>query len=491
MSRFSETIKNHAEMITVLTAILLAYAFNEAANNVSALILIISGIGLYIYCACKENNLFSFSGLVCAGFLGPLGLSLFRLSACQIPWRPATWLCFLLAPICFLLGRKCAPDFLNWADRRLHGKVLTARAERRPRLLFFFGLGVFAAALATMLIKWRAAGYLPLFADRPGAYFEFMAGEGHSAPAAISSMMYPLPQLYNLFVRRGWLSLFQIWLVPSIMMLYGLKANRPMKAVCGAVGLMGIFVTMMLLFREIYLLTMFSLMVTTYFSVSRKKLISVLIILALTYVGFGIMSKSRGFSNEQLRARFEMGEMATSRQGRAQYITKKPRPDYVKSLPSTLLWVYGYYALALDNFDYLVEKNDRFYYGLAQGRPLLVILRMAETRDISTATALNPDLMVAPGHDAHSFLREPYLDFGLPGVAFSLFFWGLVFGAVEAFHLRFRGALSLLGCALFGYQLIFLSFVNFMNRTLYMSSFGLLCILFFFIYDFRKSEKGD
>jgi len=490
MPRFSGIIKNHVEIISVSAAILLAYAFNEAANNISALILIISGIGLFIYCGRREKNLFSFSGLICAGFLGPLGLALLRLSAYQIPWLPATWLCFWLAPVCFLLGRKCAPGFLNWLDLRWPGRVLIERAERRPRLLFFFGLGVFALALITMLIKWQAGGFLPFFADRAGAYLEFMLGKGHSAPAGLSSM-YLLPELYNLFLRRGPFALYQLWLAPSIMMIYGLKANRPMKVVCGAVGLAGVLITMLILSRDIYIMTMVCLTVTAYFCLSRKKLIAVLVLFAFTLAGYYVMSNARGLSNAQLKSIFEIGETKTSRPGRARTYVRKAKPDIAKNLPSVVVWSYSYFTCALDNFDYLVEVNDRFYYGLAQIRPLLVVLRMKETYYVSEAISNNPAYNISPAINIHSFLKEPYVDFGVPGVAFSLFFWGLVCGAVEAFFLRFRGRLSLLGCASLAHHLIFVSLINWAVNIGYLFPQGLLCILFFFIYDFKKGEKGE
>jgi hypothetical protein len=488
MFQVSKIIKNYIEIITVFASIVLAYIFNEAANNISAIILVTCGIGLYIHCCHKEKNLFSFSGLICAGFLCPMGLALFRLSAFQIPWLPATWLCFLLAPICFLIGLKCAPSFLNWADLRLHGQVLTERAERRPRLLFCFGICVFAVAMATMLIKWHAAGFLPLFADSTHSYIEFLFSEGHSAPAGISSM-YLLPWLYNLFLANGW-PLMLIWLVPSIMVIYYIKADRPMKIVCGAICLFAVLVTMVVLSRELYMMTMVSLTVTTYFCLSRKKLISVLVLLAITCVGFNVMSNARNYSNDNLKAIFEIGKSSTSRQGRAQAYTRKARPDIAKNFPSIVVWAYTYFTCGFDNFDHLVEVSDRFYYGLSQLRPAIVVLRMKGTHDISGSVSQNPDYRISV-ITIYSFLKEPYLDFGIPGVAFSLFFWGLVFGTVEMFFLRFRGKLSLLCYAAFAHHLVFVSFVNWMLHTSYLFSLVLLCALFFFIYDFRKGKNGE
>lgn len=514
-----KAIKNNLEIIAVSVSTILAYLFNEVANVISALILIGCGISLFFYCYHKEKNLFSFSGLMCAGFLCPMGLALFRLSGYQITWQNNTWLCFWLAPSCFLFGRKYAPSLLAWVDQHLHGRVLIERPERRPRLLFVSGICVFAVAMATMLIKWHAAGFLPLFAGRYTAYVEYLTSEGYSAPASLSSI-FLLSTLYNLFLANAWL-LYPLWLVPSIMVIYCLKVKLPMRVVCGSICLIGILITMVVLSRDLYIKTMVCLTVTTYFCMNRGKLIAVLILLTATLAGFYMMTNARITTNESLNRAFEINQESTSRKSKTESRLKITRESAEggkasaergkasaergstndsragvtvvnKNLPSIVVWIYGYFTCGYDNFDYLVEINDHLYYGLAQLRSLFIVLRMKDRHnDAMGAIAKTNDYNVIPTITVHTFLKEPYLDFGIPGVALSMFFWGLIFGAVESFYLRFKGKLSLLCYAAFAHHLIFICLVNWMLHTSYLFSIALLCVLFFLIYDFGKNKTWD
>lgn len=417
------------------TLALVISAFLCPVNHYAvAALLLICAVAAYLYIAIvqTDKNWFDIRAMFSAIWLATLGLAALRLSGYQVEWEKKTWFLMAAAYMMFHLGvdvgnvygEKCCKWVKKWADKN------SAKFHLNGERLFWICLGVTLFGLACFVLNVKIKGYIPFFSSEQDTYVSFYTKIYTFSIAAtmISGLCYYTLKTQKLSV---WKKVF-LW----ISIVYATFVYPTLVVSRGA------FLTA-------------ALSLTTALYYLNKKKFKVLLLCAVLIVGiYGVTTKARGYTEEQLNTFFEPVTIGGDEDSKdPDEMTDETDPEESEpgelteengegfQLSGTASFIYSYLTVSHDNVNEAVRLNDKYTYGVRQLEPFNVILRI----DALTEALNNCHYYyVRPHLNTVNLIGNAYYDFGFIGVVVLMFLWAFVFGFIQAYHITGDGIFSLL-----------------------------------------------
>lgn len=419
----SKSLTNILNILVGLLAFAISIAVYPANYYVSALVLVLSGIGIYIgtVLLSPSRDWMNLNSIFSLTWLSTVGLACLRLAGYQKPWEGKTWACLALTYGIFhigvILGNKFGMNkveqFGNSIKNRIQNRVgFTLHEDRLYWLCVIVSLVGFLCFCANVAIK----GYIPFFCkNSTSAYVDFYTKFHVFAVAAtmISGLCY-----YTLKTQK-------------------LSKIRKIILVCCIIYATFLF-PILVVSRGTFITSALSL-TTVIFYLNKKKLcvlLACIIAMAAVYEG---CSKARNYTEAQLQYFFKPNKITVhtnqNQDGQTQQLTI--------ALPGKVAFVYSYLTVGHDNLNEAVQKVTTYSHGIRQMAPFNVILR---TRFLEQKYK-TPDYFVEPYLNTFNLVGDAYYDFGIFGVCVLMLIWSFAFGIIQAFYKKRQGPFSLMTLA--------------------------------------------
>lgn len=369
-----------------------------------AVLLMLCAFILYFYISIfvAEKNWWDIRAVFSATWIFTIGLASLRLLGYQRLWETATWIIMAVAYVMFYIGATVSG---LWAERVLKymenkkpvciGKFIFEFQQNR---LFWICFVVTLIGMSCFLINVAIRGYIPYFSDSPTAYLDFYTRFHVFSVAStiVSGLCY-----YTLKTQR-----LPVWkrLFLYISILYAT------------------FIFPMLVVSRGAFLTSALALTTAVFYLNKRRFL-ILVLSAIVIVVFFMEGTSaRNYTDDYLRDAFEI-------------------PETSCSMNPTAAFVYSYFTVSHDNLNEAIRLTEHHTYGARHFMPFNVIFRFdAINRVIENAE----NHFVKENLNTNNIAGDAYYDFGHIGVLISIFLYAVIFGMIQSFYLRGKGAFALL-----------------------------------------------
>lgn len=450
------------ELLPVIIWSILLFGFTpffiEEHRYLASLVFLVSAVVLYGYFVWKDHkNYFSFPALFSGIWLLTLGLASLQLTDYQVDWVNESWWYSGIGYLCLIcglqLGRVIFPVLskkFNMHDWTVFNRKSRIIFELKENRLFALCMVAAAVSLLAFIANIYVKGYLPFFSDSATAYTDFYTR-------------------FNIFVYAG--------TVASGLCYYCLKKQKlgRMKRVLlwAAIIYLVFLMPILIVSRGTFMVAALSLSAAVFFLNGRKFWVMVLCFVIM-FAGYQVGSIARNLTDESLNALLQPKqiEISNDNNGNQQQETGQPEKGEtngenngtenqtgttspsVFQLPSKVLFFYTYLTVGHDNFDQAVRFSKSYAMGVRELVPFNVILRSDSlTKKMENAE----NYLVRPYLNTGNFFSDAYYDFHLFGIVFLSLLWGVGFGIIEAFFLKYQTPCSFM---VYGNTLtpVFLSF---------------------------------
>lgn len=389
---------------------------------ISGILIMALAIGLYGYYFFKNGrSLMDMRALYSLAWLGGIGLSCMKLSLLQKDWHIVTWLCFLVAYLCFIFsyeyGHKINPTRkISMQSKKMKDNGFQSYEKGLIVCIRVVTiLSVMAFAIEVAILR-----YIPVFSSDPEAYSLFHISGLHYF--TVSTML----------------------ILPMAIIYWGIFKPRNLRRIMelSLYGLISLAIPVLIVSRALLLMTVVVSFIC-YINISRKirarYVVSGIALLIGLYV---FISVSRNHGVEYLNSIYQM---------------KNPTPIFF-SQP------YIYIAHNYDNFNELVVNISRHSYGIKSLAPLLAftglkfILNIPDFPLYTTIWELNTS----------TYLHDSFYDFGFVGIILLSSAAGYICRQVSIAEKNVYNPIIYIGKGLLSFILIF-SFFNpwFSNPTIW------------------------
>lgn len=448
---------------------------------VAAFFLMALAVILYFFVAIwiAERNWLDMRAVFSGAWIGTIGLAALRLTDYQERWQDRTWLLMGLAYGAFMIG--ATAGFLCGKKRLpVIAKKITAlskdRLQKHENRLFWIcvvttliGLGAFCANVA---IK----GYIPCFSVTGNAeYLEFYTKFHIFAVAAtgISGLCY-----YCLVKQKH-------------------------SALRKAILLLCIFYStfafpILVVSRGTFVTSALSLAAVVFY-LHRRKLLVLILSLAVILGIYSATSILRGYTDAQLKVFFEPSVITPTESTRPETGPSETDPSEGNSnegkpggntssfqLSPKMSFLYSYLTVSHDNFNEAVQNTQNFTYGARQFVPFNVIVRSARLSQIVKDAESH---LVRDHLNTTNLIGDFYYDFGGIGVVLCMLLWAFVFGIIQSSCDVFEGPFAYLvaGCTLTPVALCF--FATWLSVFSHWMHWGVVLLLALAAYITRKPKQ--
>ena len=442
------------EALILLAAEAVSYlCAQQECCALSGTVLLLAAAFLYHRFRIKSGDPLDPLGLFVLSFTGGQGISCFRLSYLQTAWEPSTWLCFALAPVCFMAGRALMEKLLRGPE----AKPLPQRFERTARIRKAIFV-LTAVSWTAFLTEAALIGYVPLFTtDMPHAYSYFHVSGLHYF--TVSFVLVPPLMVLLLFGKDSF------------------EGGRPKRSVwAAAVCTASCILLPLLLVSRFQLILSAGLAGITFLLVrygqggekEKKKagspLIAATAFLALA-AGYIFLSIQRAHSVEYLNGIFEMK----------------------RQLPIWITQPYIYIANNYDNFNCLVRDLPAHTGGL---RMLFPVIALTGLKFLRPELAAFPLYITKEELTTLTVIYDAYYDFGIAGVILFTFVLGALGALLSSAARRAGGKLPvlLLLYAQYLFYLLFSFFTTWYSNPATWFYFGVTVILLVFTGGFGRHD---
>jgi hypothetical protein len=387
-------------MIYSMYAIYLIFYVMSAALSsngyyiLSAILLCISAVGLYIRRYRIHRNIIDLQGVFSLFWIGGQGISCLKLSYLQVDWSVQTWVCFFLVYMGFCIVCELYEKYLGNNTKYLNRNNANKFSEKKLLTSIIILTAISAICfIAEALIL----GFIPLFSSEPHAYSYFHISGVHYF--TVSCILVPcLSVLFLMSNKKHLIS----------------KADKSILIISNILA----FIIPILCVSRFQLMAMVILTLFTFISalgeISRKLLIRILLgtvcLLLPLYIGLTV---ARNHDVEYLNGIFEMKNA---------------------NMPIFITQPYMYIANNYDNFNCLVVQLTEHTYGL---RMLFPVWAFSGLKFIKPELVNFPIYVTKTELTTVTLIYDAYYDFGVIGVfIFGIFcgVFGVVVSALRKLH---------------------------------------------------------
>ena len=337
-------------------------ASRGGVHILSAVLLIVYALGVYICRFKKTGNLVDMKGLFVLAWVGGQGIACLQLSHLQTDWNVWTWGAFFLAYIGFCVG--CLQK------RPLPGCGELLKDEISANRLLICACALAVISWICFLIEYLAVGFIPLFSEEPHAYSYFHVSGVHYF--TISCI-----------------------LIPAITVLYWKVKEKKIPRDCVLLGIANFTAAAVpiLCVSRFQLLFAVGFAVVVYILTSKnlnwKVLLLLLAVMVPVYAGLTV---ARNHDVEYLNGIFDMKNRNT---------------------PIFVTQPYIYVANNFENFNCLVEQITEHTYGL---RMLFPVFALTGLKFVFPELTTSPIYITKPELTTLTMFYDAYYDFGIVGV---------------------------------------------------------------------------
>ncbi len=433
----------------------------EEHRYLVGLLFLVSAVVLYGYFVWKDHkNYFSFQALFSGIWLFTLGLASFQLTEYQVDWIARSWWYSGVGYLCLICGLQLGRDLFpalskkfnmhDWTVFKGEGRIIFGLKENR---LFALCMAATVMSLLAFIINIYIKGYLPFFSDSPAAYTDFYTR-------------------FNIFIYAGTIASGLCYYCLKKQKLSRIKKILLWSAIIYLVFLMPTLIVS----RGTFMVAALSLSAAVFFLNGRKLWVLVLCFVIM-FAGYEVGSVARNLTDESLNALLQPKqiEISNDNNGNQQQEISQPENGEMNGLgeennntesqtgtaappifqlPPKVLFFYTYLTVGHDNFDQAVRFSKSYAMGIRELVPFNVILRSDSlTEKIENAE----NYLVRPYLNTGNLFSDAYYDFHLFGIVFLSLLWGVGFGIIEAFFLKYQTPCSFM---VYGNTLtpVFLSF---------------------------------
>jgi hypothetical protein len=421
---FSKPLTDIINIFVGLLAFAISIAVYPTNHYVSAIILVLCGIGIYFSTVLlsPSKDWMDLNSVFSLVWLSTIGLACLRLAGYQEPWEGKTWACLALAYGIFhvgiILGNKFGIVKLeqvgNAVKRKMQKRIDFSLHEDR---LFWICVIVTLVGLLCFCANVAIKGFIPFFSKSTSAYVDFYTKLHVFAVAAtmISGLCY-----YTLKTQK-------------------LTNAKKITLICCIIYATFLF-PILVVSRGTFITSALAL-TTVIFYLNKKKLcvlLACVIAMAAVYEG---CSKARNYTEAQLQYLFKPNEITvhTDQEQDGNLETQ----EVTITLPGKVAFVYTYLTVGHDNLNEAVQNVTTYSYGIRQMIPFNVVLR---TRFLEEKYN-TPDYYVEPYLNTYNLVGHAYYDFGIIGICVLMLIWSFAFGIAQAFYKKHKGPFSLLNLA--------------------------------------------
>ncbi len=402
---------------------------------------IVSIIGLAIFFLCllsfsnRKIDVFSPARLFILVWSFAIGITNLKLSVFQREWSGFGWLMLMLTLLSFLVG-VFVVYVLN-VDKNI--KTITEireaiKAQTVDKDLLFKVLVVsFIFYLVSYFVSFMVMGFIPAFSPRPEIRSQWTGvfGVGLITHALPPILFYST--IYFFYEKKSLLKRMTVFII----------------------GLSTFFLNLLVLHRFDIVYWLVVLLVYLFYSTNKLKLKNILaFIFFLTSIVYGISTfrASKFISN-------------------VIYYTSGMKFSIKYAIFTE---PYMYFAMNVENFVHAVERYSNFTYGFFTFNPLLSLIQLKHPLEEYMSIAKFPHL-ISSNYNTYTMFFEWYRDFGIFGLGFLPFIWGLIITS-SYYHLKTKPSLSAI--TLYGAFLFVILFSFFVNMLGWLHFVFNLIVLF-------------
>jgi len=366
-----------------------------------------------------------------------IGITQLKLSTFQKNWTMFSWIMLMLTLLSFIAGLFIVYS-LN-ADKNIKSvkeirKIMSSKTIDVD-LLYKILLIAFLLYLISYLISFLIMGFIPAFSPRPE-------------------------------IRTQWTGVFAVGLIthglPPIMFFASIfflfeKKSKKRRRVVFLIAFLTFFLNLLVLHRFdiVYWLVVF--LAYLYYSTEKLKF-SYLLLIILFLVGmvWGIST---------FRASKFIANIIYHTSG------MKFSVKY-----AIFTEPYMYFAMNVENFIHGVEKYNKFTLGYFTFNPLLSLIQLKHPLEEYMMIAKYPHLITA-NYNTYTMFFEWYRDFGIFGLAFIPFLWGII---ISSTYYKVRENPSLPAIVVYGgflFVIIFSFFVNMLGWLHFIFNLSMLYLI--------------
>ena len=439
--------------VAVYIAGMLLSGVNQFAAGFTMLL---GAIALYLYIVFKvaEGNWLDVRAVFTGVWTGTIGLAALQFAEYQEVWQLGTWvsliLAFLMMQIGATAGIHLGPKLYSSVQQRLQAMNLNAiKLKVQENRLFAICVITTLIGFLCFSINVAIKGYIPCFSDDVTAYKDFYT-KFHIfsvASTAVAGLCFYCVKTQPLaFWKKAVLLLCIFYLVFAF----------PIMVVSR-----GVFVTGAL-----------SLAVTVFY-LYRKKLIALIVCMAVILGVYILTSNLRNFTEDQMKVFFQPAQIELP--GQLQTTTPPVETPPVETppvetppvetppvetlpvetppvetppvetppvetppvetppveppktfqLPPKVAFLYSYLTVSHDNLNEAVKHLQNYTWGIRQLAPFNVLLR---SNTITETIANAEHYQVNPFLNTINLIGDFYYDLGIVGVVIFMLMWSFIFG---------------------------------------------------------------
>lgn len=423
--------------ITFIIAIMFYYS---KLNVISGIILMTTAIFLFFIDKKEKGYYTNTLGIFSAVWFFTIGLSNLRLHQSQVEWKFKTWICLLIAYICFNIGYNLAKRTNN-EGRKVKEKNVSKKVNLTVITLFFilsFGIFILEAYLE---------GYIPMFSKDMSSYQEFGAGRLHFFTVTCTFIL-PLSCIYyNLYKK---------------------EINKKEFVYLLVINLIAVSIPFLIVSRFFIVMTVilagFSIMELN----KKKEIFIIAMIIILGFTGWNIISQFRNQDEAYLKEALNIQD------------------DTLLSVSN--MQIYMYVAMNYDNFNCNVNNIENYSYGIKSILPVIELFKL-DTLIPNAENITQVANRIIEVYNTYPIITEAYFDLDILGIVIYMIIIGYIAAKTE--NLDSKDMLNILLKSLIKYCLLFSFFVSYFSNKTFLFYIMLICLvkIFLKVLEYIKNRR--
>ncbi|PJA96549.1 MAG: hypothetical protein CO129_06040 [Ignavibacteriales bacterium CG_4_9_14_3_um_filter_34_10] len=366
-----------------------------------------------------------------------IGLTHLKLSVFQKEWTLYSWVMLMLTLLSFLSGLFII--YVLNADKNVKTikemRLIMSKESIDKDFLFKILIIAFVLYLVSYLVSFLVMGFIPAFSPRPEIRTQWTGvfGVGLITHALPPILFYS--SIYFFYEKKSKSKRTIVFLIATLTFFLNLLVLHRFDIVYWLVVLMVfmLYATEKLKFRYIFFFTLFLIAVVYGISTFRASKFIANIIYYTSGMKFSVKYA----------------------------IFTEP---------------YMYFAMNVENFINGVEKYSKFTYGYFTFNPILSLIQLKHPWEEYSMIAKFPHLLTS-NYNTYTMFFEWYRDYGIFGLGFIPFIWGLIIGSTFYNLKRNPSLSSIVIYGAFLFVIVFSFFVNMLGWLHFIFNMSMLYLI--------------
>jgi len=366
-----------------------------------------------------------------------IGLTHLKLSVFQKEWTLYSWVMLMLTLLSFLSGLFII--YVLNADKNVKTikemRLIMSKESIDKDFLFKILIIAFVLYLVSYLVSFLVMGFIPAFSPRPEIRTQWTGvfGVGLITHALPPILFYS--SIYFFYEKKSKSKRTIVFLIATLTFFLNLLVLHRFDIVYWLVVLMVfmLYATEKLKFRYIFFFTLFLIAVVYGISTFRASKFIANIIYYTSGMKFSVKYA----------------------------IFTEP---------------YMYFAMNVENFINGVEKYSKFTYGYFTFNPILSLIQLKHPWEEYSMIAKYPHLL-SSNYNTYTMFFEWYRDYGIFGLGFIPFIWGLIIGSTFYGLKRKPNLSSIVLYGAFLFVIVFSFFVNMLGWLHFIFNMSMLYLI--------------